>query len=78
MSKVITPPLEEMIDRFVATGRFNTKSEVVRAGLRLLEEHESKASPASRENLSGAIQTALTDPRPLVPAANVLRRRQRK
>ena len=78
MSKVITPRLEEMIDRFVATGRFNTKSEVVRAGLRLLEEHESKTPPACREDLDRVIQAALMDPRPLVPATKLLRRRQRK
>jgi antitoxin ParD1/3/4 len=77
MSKVITPHFEELIDRFVATGRFNNKSEVIRAGLRLLEEHEATALTASREDLSRAIQTALRDPRPLIPAAKLLRR-QRK
>jgi antitoxin ParD1/3/4 len=78
MSKVITPHFEELIDRFVATGRFNNKSEVIRAGLRLLEEHEAKASPGSREDLSRIIETALLDPRPLIPAAKLLRRRRRK
>jgi antitoxin ParD1/3/4 len=78
MSKVITPHFEELIDRFVATGRFNNKSEVIRAGLRLLEEHEAKASAASREDLERVIQTALTDPRPLIPAAGLFRRRQRQ
>jgi antitoxin ParD1/3/4 len=77
MSKVITPHFEELINRFVATGRFNNKSEVIRAGLRLLEEHEAKASTASREDLGLVIQTALMDPRPLIPAASLLRRRQR-
>ena len=47
MSKVITPHFEKLIDRFVASGRFNNKSEVIRAGLRLLEEHEAQAA-ASR------------------------------
>jgi antitoxin ParD1/3/4 len=78
MSKVITPHFEELIDRFVASGRFNNKSEVIRAGLRLLEEHEAKASPRSREDLSRVIQTALLDPRPLIPATKLFRRRQRK
>jgi len=78
MSKVITPHFEALINRFVATGRFNNKSEVIRAGLRLLEEHEAKASAASREDLGFVIQTALMDPRPLIPAASLLRRRQRQ
>lgn len=78
MSKVITPHFEELIDRFVASGRFNNKSEVIRAGLRLLEEHEAQASAATREDLSRMIQTALMDPRPLIPATHLLRRRQRQ
>jgi antitoxin ParD1/3/4 len=76
MSKVITPHFEALIDRFIASGRFNNKSEVIRAGLRLLEEHETNASAANREGLSRIIHTALTDPRPLVPAAALLRRRK--
>jgi len=75
MSKVITPHFEKLIDRFVATGRFNNKSEVIRAGLRLLEEHEATAAAASRDDLSRIIQTALMDPRPLIPATDLLRRR---
>jgi len=61
MSKVITPHFEKLIDRFVASGRFNNKSEVIRAGLRLLEEHEANAAAASRDDLSRIIETALMD-----------------
>jgi len=79
MSRVITPHFEKLIDRFIASGRFNNKSEVIRAGLRLLEEHEAKTSTtASREDLSHIIQTALLDTRPLVSATKLLRRRQRR
>ena len=77
MSRSITPHFERLIDRFIASGRFNNKSEVIRAGLRLLEEHEAKAATASREDLTRIIQTALADRRPLVPAADLLRRRSR-
>lgn len=77
MSKVITPHFEKLIDRFIASGRFNNKSEVIRAGLRLLEEHEAKTAAASREELSGIIKTALTDPRPLIPAKALFVRRRR-
>ena len=79
MSRAITPHFERLIDRFIASGRFNNKSEVIRAGLRLLEEHEAKkAATASREDLTRVIQTALADRRPLVPAADLLRRRSRR
>ena len=78
MSKVITAHFEELIERFIATGRFNNKSEVIRADLRLLEEHEAKATSASREDLSRIIQTAFMDPRALIPAKDLLRRRQRR
>jgi antitoxin ParD1/3/4 len=77
MSKVITPHFEQLIDRCIASGRFNNKSEVIRAGLRLLEEHEVSASRASREDLSRVIQTALLDDRPLIPASKLMYRRRR-
>ena len=76
MSKVITPHFEKLIARLVVSGRFNNKSGVIRAGLRLPEEHEATA--AGRDDLSRIIQTALMDPRPLIPATDLLRRRQRR
>ena len=78
MAKVITPHFERVIDRFIASGRFNNKSEVIRAGLRLLEEYEAKAPGPSREDLSRVIHTALADRRPLIPAMELIRRRRRK
>jgi len=77
MSKVITPHFEQLIDKCIASGRFNNKSEVIRAGLRLLEEHESSAARASREDLGRVIQTALLDSRQLIPASKLIRRRRR-
>ncbi len=77
MSKVLTPHFEQLIHRFVASGRFNNRSEVIRAGLRLLEEHEAGVSRPTRDDLSRIIQAALADGRPLIPATDLLRRRRK-
>src|SRR5712691_5721298 len=77
MSKVITAHFEQLIDKCIASGRFNNKSEVLRAGLRLLEEHEARTASASREGLSRMIQAALLDARPLISASKLIRRRRR-
>lgn len=46
---------QRLIARLVESGRFANKSEVVRAGLRLLEEHErSVTQEASLKMASGA------------------------
>lgn len=41
------------IEAQVASGRFNTTSEVVRAGLRLLEEHEAKVKALQNALIAG-------------------------
>lgn len=47
-SVVIGEHFEEFIDRQIASGRFNNASEVVRAGLRLLERDEAKLEELRR------------------------------
>lgn len=54
------------IDAQVAQGRFNSTSEVVRAGLRLLEEHEIKIQ-ALRDALIAGEESG--EPRPFDNAA---------
>jgi antitoxin ParD1/3/4 len=40
MNISITPELEALIDKKLKTGMYNSASEVVREGLRLLKEHD--------------------------------------
>ncbi len=41
MNVSLTPELEKFVEETVATGRYNSASEVVREGLRKLEEEEN-------------------------------------
>jgi antitoxin ParD1/3/4 len=64
---------EAFINRQVAEGRFQNASEVVRAGLRLLEDHElSRAERAAR--LAREINAAFNDPAPDMTADDVFSR----
>lgn len=40
MSAALTGYWQDFIDQMVKSGRYNNRSEVIRAGLRTLEEHE--------------------------------------
>lgn len=48
--------LEEVVDRLVASGRYNSKSEVLREGVRLVEEREKRL-----EALDQALAKGLAD-----------------
>lgn len=45
----LTPALEPLISERVSSGRYQTESGVVRAGLRLLEQTEAAHFPATAE-----------------------------
>ena len=58
MSYAVGSHFENFIRHQVSAGRFNNASEVVREGLRLLEERELKIAELRRQ-----VQEALTDER---------------
>ena len=47
MNIALTKHFEELIARLVSSGRYNNSSEVVRAGLRILEAGEKAVADAS-------------------------------
>lgn len=57
-SVALSPHFEAFIRRLVESGRFNNASEVVRAGLRLLEEREAEQA-AKLQALREAIAVGL-------------------
>ena len=64
---------EKFVHDRVTQGRYQNVSEVVRAGLRLLEEHEMDLDERARV-LKDKINEAWDDPRPSLPAAEVFDR----
>ncbi len=46
MNIALTRHFEELIERLIASGRYNNSSEVVRAGLRILDAEERALSAA--------------------------------
>ncbi len=54
---VLTDTQSELIDRLIATGRFQNASEALRAGLRLLEREESELE-ALRSRLTVGLEQA--------------------
>jgi antitoxin ParD1/3/4 len=56
----LTNQLDRFVEKRVASGRYGNASEVVREGLRLLEERE-RETKAKLEWLRGAVQEGLDD-----------------
>lgn len=67
--------VEHAIERLVATGRFSSKDEVIREGIRLLEERERKL-----EKLDAALSRGIADAEAgrVTPADDVFDRLERK
>jgi antitoxin ParD1/3/4 len=75
-SVALGPHFEAFIKEQLDGGRFNNASEVIRAGLRLLEDHE-KLQALKLAELKAAIQAGI-DSGPGVPAEEVFDRLEQK
>ena len=64
---------ENFIDEQVRSGRFENASEVVRAGLRLLEDNQRSVTERAT-GMKAAINAAFDDPNPDIPADDVFAR----
>lgn len=72
MTISLTPELESFVQGQVASGRFASSSEVIRAGLRLLGDAEEERA-ARLASVQAWVRESLDDDTPLVPADAVLR-----
>lgn len=63
---------EKLMDDLIASGRYNSKSEIVRAGLRAIEDRE-RLRELKLQDLRDAIQEGM-DSGPGIPAAEVRER----
>ena len=60
MNVSLTPRLEEMVQEHVRSGRYSSASEVIRAALRLLEDHEREQA-VRFEQLKADVQKGIDD-----------------
>ena len=76
-SYVVGEYFEHFIKNQLEGGRYSSASEVVREGLRLLEEQEQQRQLRILE-LRKAVEEGRNDPRPAIPAEEVFDRLKRK
>jgi antitoxin ParD1/3/4 len=58
---VLTDAQSELVDRLVASGRYQNVSEALRAGLRLLEREESELGALRERLIAGLLQAEASD-----------------
>ena len=59
-SVALGPHFEEFIQNSISSGRYNNASEVVRTGLRLLEDQEQKMA-ALRSAIEGGLKSGIVE-----------------
>ncbi|MCK3778943.1 type II toxin-antitoxin system ParD family antitoxin [Ensifer sesbaniae] len=69
---------EEFVRKQLESGRYNNASEVVRAGLRMLEDYEEARERWLNEELPTRYQEVLSDPSQAVSASTVRARFEAK
>lgn len=69
---------EEFVKKQLESGRYNNASEVVRAGLRMLEDYEEGREKWLEEEIQGRYDEMLKDPSKGIPAATVRARFEAK
>ena len=69
---------EEFIRKQLESGRYNNVSEVVRAGLRMLEDYEDAREKWLREEIPDRYAELMSDPSKGIPAETVRNRFQSK
>jgi antitoxin ParD1/3/4 len=70
---VLTQAQDALVERLVASGRFQNASEVMRSGLRLLEEHEADVADL-RDRLAAGLAEARAGERAAGTGAEAVRR----
>lgn len=65
---------ENFIRKQLESGRYNNASEVVRAGLRMLEDYEAQRESWIREEIPARLTELRQDPAKAVPAESVFSR----
>lgn len=69
---------EEFVQKQLESGRYNNASEVVRAGLRLLEDYEVARERWLNEEIPARFDDLLQDPSVCIPAKSVRARFEAK
>lgn len=62
---------EEFVRKQLESGRYNNVSEVVRAGLRMLEDHEDAREKWLRDEIPDRYAELLSDPSKAIPSETV-------
>jgi len=70
--------LEEVVDRLVETGRYNSKSEVLREGVRLVEEREKRLEALDQALAKGVADIEAGRVKPLREVADRLMAKYQK